>query len=462
MPPDPTRARLQLLVVGSAALVVSLSQSLLFPVISTLPSTFDTSASNVTWLITSTLLVGAVSVPIVGRLGDMFGKRLLLLVSVGGLTVGSLLAAVTDDLALLILGRAVQGLGGATIPLGISLLTTLMPPRRTGAAIALVSAMLGVGGALGLPLAGYLTQHAGIHALFWITGVAGAACFAGILGLVPESTARSGGRVDLVGAVLLSSGLVCLLLPLTQGAVWGWQDPRVLALLVGSAALLAVFGWSQTRIGQPLVDLAVLRRRPIVLTNVASVLFGFALFASFVGTASYVEAPEATGYGFGSSLMVGGLVLLPSGLAMLLLSPVAARLIERGGADRTLALGAAVVAIGWMMRILVHESLWQVVVGTTVVGVGTGLGYAAIPSLINEHSPATEIAASNGINALFRTLGGCLAAAVGGSILAADSVILDGLAAPSLAAYRVLFVVCAAAATLAAVLVLQIPRRGAA
>jgi len=439
------RARLELFVVGLAALVVSLSQSLLFPVISTLPASLGTSATNVSWLITSTLLVGAVSVPIMGRLGDMFGTRRLLLVSVGGLASGSLLTAVTDDMGLLILGRSIQGLGGATIPLGISLLTTLMPPRRAGSAIALVSAMLGVGGALGLPVAGYVAERAGFHALFWITSAAGFASFAGIVAVVPESPIRAGGRIDLAGAVLLSSGLACLMLPLTQGSVWGWDNPRVGVLLVASAMLLAVFGLSQTLIRQPLVDLAVLSRKPIVLTNLASVLFGFALFASFVGTAAYVEAPVATGYGFGSSLMV--------------LSPVAARLTALHGAPQTLALGAAFVAGGWILRLLVHENLWQVVVGTTVVGVGTGIGYAAIPSLINAHTPASEIAASNSLNALFRTLGSSLAAAVGGSILAADTVVLQGFAAPSLTAYRALFVLCAAAATSAAIIVLLIPQR---
>jgi cyanate permease len=207
------------------------------------------------------------------------------------------------------------------------------------------------------------------------------------------------------------------------------------------------------------VDLAALRRKPIVLTNLASVLFGFALFASFIGTASYVEAPEASGYGFGSSLLVGGLVLLPTGLAMLLFAPVAAKLIRLRGSPQTLALGAATVAGGWLIRIVVHESLWQILVGTTIVGIGTGIGYAAIPSLINAHTPASEIGAANGLNTLFRSLGSSLASAVGGSILAADTVILGDFAAPSLAAYRALFAICGGAALLAALFVLLIPHR---
>jgi len=248
-------------------------------------------------------------------------------------------------------------LAGAAIPLGISLMATLMPSERVASSVALVSAMLGVGGALGLPLAGFVAEHSDFHALFWITSAAGLLSFVGILTVVPESPTRSGGRVDLVGGGLLATGLVCLMLPLAQSGLWGWSDPRVSGFLVASVIVLLVFGWSQTRIREPLVDLVALRRKPIVLTNLASILCGFALFASFIGTAAYVEAPEASGYGFGSSLLMGGLVLLPTGLAMLLFAPVAATLIRLRGSPQTLALGAALVAAGWLMRIVVHGSL---------------------------------------------------------------------------------------------------------
>jgi MFS family permease len=448
---SPARARVELLVIGLGALVVALSQSVLIPVLGTLPAELDTSASNVSWLLTSTLLVGAVTVPIMGRLGDMFGKRLMLLVAIGALTAGSLITALSDDIVVLIIGRSIQGASAAAIP--------LLPREGVASSVALISAMLGVGGALGLPLAGFVAEHADFHALFWVTTVAGLVAFVGILTIVPEAPGRSGGRVDLVGSLLLAAALVCLLLPLSQSAVWGWDDPKVAGLLIASAVLVAVFGWSQTRISEPLVDLQALRRKPIVLTNLASILFGFALFASFIGTAAYVEAPEQSGYGFGSSLLVGGLAMLPSGLAMLLLAPLAAKLINRRGAPQTLALGAVIVAAGWLMRIVVHDTLWQVIAGATVIGIGTGIGYAAIPSLINAHTPPTEIAAANGLNTLFRSLGSSLASAIGGSILAANTVILGDFAVPSLDAYQDLFALCAAASILVAVVVLFIPHR---
>jgi len=450
------RARLELLIVGLGALVVSLTQSLLVPVLSVLPGDLHTSAANVEWLLTSTLLVGAVAVPFFGRLGDMFGKRLMLLVTLAALTAGSLLDAVTSNLVLLIAGRAIQGMSLAAIPLGISLLSSLLPRERVAAAIALISSMLGVGGALGLPLAGVVVEHADFHMLFWITAAAGGIALLGTVLVVPEAPNRQGGRVDLVGSAVLTAGLVALLLPLAQGSAWGWTSARTLGLLATSAVLLVGFVALELRISSPLVDIRATRRRPIMLTNTASLMFGFALFASLIGTASYVQAPRQSGYGFGSSIVVAGLCLLPSGLLMLLLAPVAARLIGSIGAHRTLALGAVIVAAGWLLRIVATGSIWDILIGSTVVGAGTGIGYAAMPALINRNSPSSEIAAANGLNSLARTLGGSLASAAGGSLLTISTITVAGYALPSLAAYRALFAICAAAATGAAVIALFI------
>lgn len=457
VPTSPARARLELFVVGLAALMVSLSQSLLVPVLPILPAALHTSATNVEWLLTSTLLVGAVAVPLFGRLGDMFGKRRMLLVAISALAVGSLLDAVSGNLAVLILGRAIQGASLAGIPLGISLLASLLPRERVPSAIALISAMLGVGGSLGLPIAGLVAEHASYHVLFWITTVAGAVSLAATLLVVPEAPNRTGGRVDVVGTLVLSAALIALLLPLAQGGHWGWTAPGTIGLLGLAVVLLVVFVRYERGLREPLVDIRATMRRPIVLTNLASVLFGFALFASLIGTASYVEAPTATGYGFGSSIVVGGLCLLPSGLLMLALSPVAARLIRSWGAHRTLTFAALVLALGWLSRIVLTGALWQIVLGTTIVGAATGVGYAAMPALINRNTPPSEISAANGLNSLARSFGSSLASAVGGSLLTASTVVVAGVALPSLGAYRVLFLSCAVAAVLAGVAALFIP-----
>ncbi len=453
---SPARARAELLVVGVGAFTVSLTQSLLIPVLPILPGRLHRSMADVEWLLTVTLLVGAVAVPLFGRLGDMFGKRRMLLAALALLIAGSLLDAVTNDLVLLIIGRAIQGASIAAIPLGISLLSAQLPPARVPAAISLISSMLGVGGALGLPLAGLIAEHADYHVLFWLTAAIGAASLAATVVVVPESAGKSGGRIDFVGGALLTATLVALLLPLAQGSVWGWTSGRTLGLL-GTAALLAVVLVAvELRIRSPLVDMRATARRPVLLTNLASLMFGFALYASFIGTAAYVQAPERTGYGYGSSVVVAGLCLVPSGLLMLLLAPVAAHLIDRIGAHRTLALGAGIVAVGWLWRIVLTTSIWDVIIGGTIVGAGVGIGYAAMPALINGNSPRSELAAANGLNSLCRTLGGSLASAVGGSLLTVSTIAVAGVDFASLTAYRWLFAVCIAASLGAAAVALCI------
>lgn len=452
------RVGLWLFFVGTAALVVSLAQTILIPVLGLLPEELDTSGANVQWLLTATLLVAAVAVPLMGRLGDMFGKRLLLLIAVGALVVGSVITALSSNIGVLIFGRAIQGISAAAIPLGISLLSSLVPRERAGTAIATVSAMLGVGGALGLPLAAAIAQNSDYHVLFWVTAGASALAFIGIMTVVPKDTQLAGGKVDFIGATLLAAALVSLLYPLSETGAWGWGSPKVIGLLILSAVLFAVFTFTQTRIAEPLVDLVTLRRRPIMLTNIASIFFGFALFASLIGTASYVQAPEATGYGFGSSIMTGGLAMLPGGLAMLVLAPLSAKLATRFGAPRILTFGALVVAAGWLCRIVFIDSLTQVIIGATIVGAGTAIGYATMPAIINAHTPVSELGAANGLNSLVRSVGSSLASAVGGALLAASVISLGGHDFPTLDAYRELFALCAGASILAAVIALAIPK----
>ena len=447
-----------LAVIAICGILVALTQTLLVPVLGQIQGDLGSTTSDTQWLLTSTLLSAAVAVPVFGRLGDLYGKRLMLLVSTGALLLGSLICALTSDLAVMIAGRAITGISSAAIPLGVSLIGTVLPRERVGAGIALVSATLGIGGALGLPLSALVAEQADYHALFWICVGGAAIAFAGISTQVAEPPRTGRGRLDLAGTALLSATLICLLLPLAQANTWGWGDGRTLGLLAASVAGIVLFVAVERRVASPLVDVVANARPALLLTNVASLAVGFALFASLIGTAAYVQAPAATGYGFGSSVLAGGLAMLPSGVAMLLLSPVSAKLTVRFGPKVTLALGAAIVALGFLFRIVFVDAYWQVVVGTTIAGAGTGIAYAAMPSLILLGARRSQLAAANGLNTLFRSAGSSLASAIGGTLLASMTVSLAGHELPSLGAYRTLFAICAGAALIGALIALVIPR----
>lgn len=456
--PASKRPTLTLLTVGTGALLVALTQTLLVPVLSELPEKLGTSHSNVQWLLTAPLIVAAISIPIMGRLADMFGKRLIFLIALVALTVGSLVDALTSDVGVMIAGRAVQGVSMATIPIGISLLASTLPSNHVPRAIAMVSAMMGVGSALALPAAAYISEYADYHLLFWITAVGGALCAVATITWVEEVSSKSGGRVDYAGVVVFAAAIVATFLPLAQGSDWGWTSGRTLGLFAAAIVLLVVFYVVESRRAEPLVDVAELRRRPIAISNIASALFGFALFASLIGTAGFVQAPEATGYGFGASIVVGGLCLLPSGLLMLVLAPISARLISAYSPEVALMAGALVVSLGWVLRIFVSGSIWQVVIGTSVVGIGTGVGYAAMPALVTKYTARHSLGAATSLNTLSRYIGNAAASALGGSLLVMSTIRVESSEYPALGAYHALFAICAVSALLAAALMLLMPK----
>jgi MFS family permease len=351
----------------------------------------------------------------------------------------------------------VTGLSLAAVPLGISLITVTLPARRALLGVALVSATLGIGGALGLPLAGLVGEHADYHLLFWILLAGGVVSLLGSWLFLTEPPQRGVGRFDLPGAILLAVALLCLLLPLSEAAAWGWGSPRTLGLLAIAAVLLVSFVLMERRIRSPLIDIATNARPALLRTNVASLCVGFAMFASFIGTAAYVQAPRASGYGFGTSIVVSGLCMLPSGLAQLALSPVSAVISRRFGPKITLCTGSLVVAAGFASRIVLTAHLWEIVVGTTVAGAGIGIAFAAMPALISLGAPHSEIAAANGLNSLSRASGSSLASAIGGTLLASSVVVVGGVAFPSLTDYRILFALCAAAAAAGAAIAMLVP-----
>src|ERR1017187_3915165 len=211
-------------ILAFCGIVAALRQTLVLPLVASLPRLLDTSASNTSWVITSTLLAGAVIVPISGRLGDMFGKRRMLIISLAVLAAGSVLCALTSSLVLMVAGRVLQGAAMGAIPLGISILRDELPRERVGSAVAAISATLGVGGAIGLPMSALIAQGGGWHMVFWASAALGLVALALVVGLLPESSVRTPTRFDALGAVGLGIGLMALLLAITEGASWGWTS----------------------------------------------------------------------------------------------------------------------------------------------------------------------------------------------------------------------------------------------
>jgi MFS family permease len=444
-------------VLAAAGISVSLMQTLMIPLIPELPTLLHTSPDNASWAITVTLLTAAVTTPVFGRLGDMYGPKPMLIVCAATLTVGSLIAAVTSSLLPFIVGRGLQGFGIPIIPLAISVLRAAIPADRVGSAMGLISSSLGVGGALGLPLSAVVAQKADWHTLFWGASVLGIMAMLLFYFLVPNIPATSADRFDPLGFVLLTTGLVTLLLPISKGSTWGWTSSTTLSLFVVSVVVFAVFARWQFRTTAPMVDLRTTLRRPVLTTNIAAILVCFSMFALSLVAPQVLELPTGTGYGLGQSMLQAGLWMAPGGLAMMFASPLAARVAGRRGAKFTLVCGAAIIAAAYLGAVWLIGSPVAVMVVNIAISLGVGFAYSSLPALINAAVPISETAAANGINALARSLGTSVASAVIGVVLATMTITYGGHVVPSLQGLRIALLIAAGIAALAAVTALTLP-----
>lgn len=448
------------LILGALAfcgVLVSISQTIVVPLLPELPQITHSPAADVSWLITITLLTGAVFTPLLGRAGDMYGKRRVLLIALSSMIVGSLLCASSSNLTVLIVGRAFQGAAVAVVPLGISILRDELPPRRVIPSIAIMSSTLGIGAAFGIPAATLVVQYANWHTMFWINLGLGLLDVVLVLLIVPESPIRSRGRFDVLGALGLSAFLVCLLLAVSKTNAWG--AGRLIALYAVAVLLVPIWGWYELRVKSPLVDLRVSARPAVLFTNLGALLIGFAFYANSLSTAQLVQEPKWTGYGLGESIVVSGLCLLPGGVAMVLLSPVSARISSTRGPRFTLAIASVLMAAGYVVRLFTSSNIAGIVVGATVVSAGTAVAYSALPALIMHAVPVTETGAANGLNTLMRTIGQAVCSTIVATVLAGVTISQADRTAPALSAYLIVFVIAGISALVAAGLVMFIPAR---
>ena len=446
-------------VLAFGGIVVSLMQTLVIPIVPELPKLLHAPASDTAWAVTATLLAAAVATPVVGRLGDMVGKRRMLLVSVVLLVAGSVLCALSDSLVPMIVGRAVQGLSAAVVPLGISIMRDELPAERLAGATALMSASLGVGGALGLPTAALIADHFDWHVLFWSSAGLGAVALVLVLLFVPESEVRTGGRFDVVGGLGMATGLVSLLLAISKGADWGWTSGTTLGLFAAAVVVLLAWGFFELRTSEPLVDLRTTARRQVLVTNLASIAIGFSMFAMSLVLPQLLQLPTRTGFGLGRSLLTAGLVMAPSGLVMMAFAPVSAAVSRTKGPKVTLMIGALIVAAGYGLDIVLMSQVWHLVLVSCVIGAGIGFTYGAMPALIMGAVDPSETAAANSLNTLMRSIGTSCASAVAGVVLSQMTISLGGYALPSKNAFKAVMALGAGAALLAFAVASFIPRR---
>lgn len=460
--------RLLLVTLACAGGSFALMQAIIVPALPDVQRDLGASTEWVAWTVSVYLLSAAVATPLLGRLGDQFGKDRMLIVTLAAFTVGSVGCTLAWDISSLIVARAVQGVSGAVYPLCFSIIRDEVPPRRMGVAMGLISSMLGVGGGLGLVLSGPVVDHGSWRLLFVFGAVLGVVAMVLVRRYVPPSPTRAPATLDLRGALLLSAGLVGLLVALTQGEAWGWGSAPVLGLAAGGLAVLVLWGALEARTARPLVDMRMLARRPVLFTNLTGLFCGFAMYATFTVLPLFAQMPRGlpddvrplVDYGYGATVTGSALLLLPGALVMLPAGPWGGVLGRRIGSRNALALGMAVTALGAGLLAAVHEEPWQLVVAYAIGAAGVAVAFGAMPKLIADAVEPTETGVATGMNTVVRTVGSAIGAQVAVTLLAAQT--LAGTAIPAESGFTTSLWLAAGASAVAAVMALAIsPRRRA-
>ncbi|MFI5732188.1 MFS transporter [Kribbella sp. NPDC051587] len=447
-------SRLTLAVLATVVAAFSMLQSLVSPALPVIQHDLHTTPATVTWVFTALLLSVSVSTPLLGRVGDMYGKDRTLLIGLIALALGCLLAALAPTIGVLIIARVIQGVGGVVFPLSFGIIRDEFPAERVPATVGVVSAIIAAGGGLGIVLAGPIVENLGWRWLFWLPFAVLIVAIVLVRRFIPASPHRSAGRIDWLAAVLLSSWLIALLLPLSSGRSWGWGSFRTIGLFAAAVVLAAAWVTVELRSKNPLIDMRMMRLPAVWTTNLVALLFGAAMFAVYAFVPQFLQIPTAAGFGFGSTVSEAGLLMLPMLVTMAVTGSLSGHLAPYFPVKLQVISGSALSLVASLMFAEFHDQPWQVAISTAIFGIGLGLAYASMTSLIVQSVPREHTGAATGMNANIRTIGGSIGTALASSIITGH---LQPSGLPAEAGFTDTFILLSAFSAAAVVLALAIP-----
>ncbi|HUD76889.1 MAG TPA: MFS transporter [Streptosporangiaceae bacterium] len=441
-------------VLSAGVAAFALLQSLVIPVLTTVQHELHTTQSAATWVLTAYLLSASIMTPILGRVGDMTGKKRVFVATLIALAVGSLLAALAPSIGVLIVARVIQGFAGGMLPVAFGIIRDEFPAQKVAGAVGILAALTAVGAGLGIVLAGPIVDALGYRWLFWLPMILTIVAAVSAVLFVPESPVRTPGRISWLPALLLSAWLVALLVALSEAPDWGWGSGRVIGLLAGAVVLAAGWVIAELRAATPLIDMQMMRRTAVWTNNLVALLIGVGMYATFAFLPEFVQTPAAAGYGFGASITRSGLMLLPSAVTMFVTGIFAGRLAARLGGKSLVIAGCLIGCAAMSILAFAHQYEWEIYLSSAIMGIGFGLVFSAMSALIVVAVPTSQTGVATGMNANIRTIGGSIGAAVMASIVTSQ---LGPSGLPKEAGYTTGFAVMAGGLVLAAVAGLLIP-----
>jgi EmrB/QacA subfamily drug resistance transporter len=449
---------LTLLVLSVAGISYALLSSAVVPALPTIQHSLGTSENGVAWILTGYLLSASVGTAILGRLGDMYGKEHLLVWTLLILAAGTLLAAVSGSLALLIVARVVQGAGGGIFPLAFGIIRDEFPRDKVAGSIGLMSAILGIGAGVGIVAGAVIVEHLNWHWLFWVPLVIVLAAAFCTWRFVPESPVRIPGRINWVAATLMAMGMTLVLVAVSETTVWGWGSAKTLVMLAAGALVCIAWVAVEIRSKEPLIDMTLMRVRAVWAANLAAFLLGAGMYASFIVFPQFAQLPKSTGFGFGASVVVSGLYLLPSTIGMFVVGFAAGRIAARFGSRFALVAGSIVTACAFGLLAVQHAHPYDMLLSSALLGIGIGLAFAALGNIVVQAVEEHQTGVAGGMNTVMRTIGGALGGQLTATFLADH--VRDGL--PTVTGFTISFVMSTCFLIVCALASLLVPEHRAA
>jgi MFS family permease len=454
----PVRVNALLAVLALAGTVFAMMQALVIPALPQIQASLGTNADGAAWISTAYLLSASILTPVIGRLGEVAGKRRMMLASLATFAAGTVACAVAGNLAELVAGRVIQGAAGGIYPLAFAIIRDRLPRERVPGGIGLVSSLLGIGGGIGLVLPGPIMTRLSYQWLFWLPLIVIAAALVLAARYIPaDSPPEAGARVPWRSCLLMAAGLSAVLIAVSESATWHWENIRTLGLLALGAAARLAWVRAEARSSSPLADMSLMRLRGVWPANAAALLTGMGMYASFLIIPELVQTPARLGYGFGASVTGAGLFMLPTAAVQLLLGPASGLLNRRISLRAQLIAGQLICAAGFASLAIWYDGPWQVYAATTVLGAGFWLCLVALPNQVVSAVPAARTGSATAVNTVVRNAGGALGSQLAAAVIVSSA--QAGTGAPAASGYIGALILCAAATCAGAFAACATPRK---
>jgi len=426
------------------ALLLNYVETMVIPGAPTIQKDFQTTSSLVSWVTSAFLIVGSAVSPLLGKLGDSYGKKRMFLVALVFYTAGVGLAGFAPSIYFLILARAVQGIGFAIVPLALAIIAETFPRERIAAAQGVISATFAIGAAAGLVIGAYIVEDFGWQWAFHSAFLLSIALFVLVARVLPAGSPGTGRKVSYSTVVLLMAGVSLILLYLTEGPYEGWYSPFELGALIAGVALTAGFFFAESKIANPLIQLKLLRIKNVLVANGVGIIAGLSMFMLFFALTYYTQLPKAFG-GLGLDVISSGLTLAPATILMLVAGPLLGRFVQKAGPKPAMMLGSLIAIAGLLLFVFNRSSPTDVTIDMAVALVGVVSVIIPIVNMVSVSLPPETVATGLGLNTMLRNIGGALGPVLATTIMSTytlavpANLVPKGVALPSSAAFDFIF-----------------------